>query len=160
VWHANKAVAGDPFGPPAERLPNKPHGLNRYSAFDDVVFLSSLNPAPDHFRLLDSRGLSGGRVRAFTYYSQAYQAVLRTSLRDPNNRTPKRILVPDHDLAKYLHDVFPGSRLEKLDIGLKDEPIKKNEAAPGNINQARTGWPSNVSRPRNEKPNFWPNKSG
>ena len=114
-------MVDDPFGLPAERLPNKPHGLNSFAGFHDIVFLSSLNPATDHFRFLQSRGLSGGEVRGFTYFAEAYQAILRTSLRDPANRQPKRILVPDRGLAEYLHNAFPGSRVEKLDIGLVED---------------------------------------
>jgi hypothetical protein len=125
LWHSNKSLVHDPFGSPAERLPNKPHGLNSFAGFDDIVFLSSLNPNTDHFRFLQSRGLSGGGVRGFTYFAEAYQAIMRTSLRDPGNRQPKRILVPDRGLAEYLHDVFLGSRVEKLDIGLIDEVSKK-----------------------------------
>jgi hypothetical protein len=89
VWHGNKALIEDPFGSPAQRLPNKPHGLNSFAGFDDIVFLSSLNPTTDHFRFLQSRGLSGGEVRGFTYFAEAYQAIMRTSLRDPGNRQPK-----------------------------------------------------------------------
>jgi hypothetical protein len=125
VWHANKSLVDDPFGLPAERLPNKPNGLNSFAGFDDIVFLSSLNPPTDHFRFLQSRGLSGGEVRGFTYFAEAYQAILRTSLRDLGNRQPKRILVPDRGLADYLQDAFPGSRVEKLDIGLINELSKR-----------------------------------
>jgi hypothetical protein len=126
LWHANKPLIDDPFGSPAERLPNKPHGLNSFAGFDDIVFLSSLNPGTDHFRFLQSRGPSGGEVRGFTYFAEAYQAIMRTSIRTPdNNRNPKRILVPDRGLAEYLHDVFPGSRIEKLDIGLVEDVPKR-----------------------------------
>jgi hypothetical protein len=44
VWHGNKAITGNPFGKDAERLPNKPHGLNTFANIDNAVFLSSLNP--------------------------------------------------------------------------------------------------------------------
>jgi hypothetical protein len=125
VWHSNKSLVDDPFGSPAERLPNRPHGLNSFAGFDDIVFLSSLNPTTDHFRFLQSRELSGGEVRGFTYFAEAYEAVMRTSLRDPGNHQPKRILVPDRGLAEYLHDVFPGSKVEKLDLGLIDEVSKR-----------------------------------
>jgi hypothetical protein len=125
IWHGNKSLVDGPFGSPAERLPNKPHGLNSFAGFDDIVFLSSLNPPTDHFRFFESRGLSGGEVRGFTYFAEAYQAIMRTSLRDPGNRQPKRILVPDRGLAEYLQDAFPGSRVEKLDIGLIDEVSKR-----------------------------------
>ena len=46
LWHANKSIEEDPFASPAQRLPNKPHGLNSFMDFDDIVFLSSLNPPP------------------------------------------------------------------------------------------------------------------
>src|SRR4029079_6147973 len=99
---------------------------NSYMDFDDMVFLSSLNPPPDHFRFLELQyGLGGNEVRAFTYLASAYQAIMRSSIRDPENRAPKRILVPDLDLAKYLQEVLPGSKIEKIDIGIVDEVPKK-----------------------------------
>lgn len=90
--------------------------------FHDIVFLSSLNPPPDHFRFLkEQHGIEGDEVRGFTYLAGAYQAIMRTSIRDPESRTPKRILVPDLFLAEYLHEIFRGSTIEKVDIGLVDE---------------------------------------
>ena len=50
---------------------------------------------------------------------------MRTSIRDTESRSPKRILVPDLSLAEYLHEMLPGSKLEKLDIGLIEQPPKK-----------------------------------
>jgi hypothetical protein len=125
LWHANKAVIESPFERPAQRLPNKPHGLNEFADYDDIVFLSSLNPTTDHFRFLKSLGIEGDEVRAFTYFSAAYQAILRTSIRVTESLSLKRILVPDLSLAEYLHEVFPGSKLQKLDIGLVEQPPKK-----------------------------------
>jgi hypothetical protein len=126
LWHANKSIDEDVFGSPGQRLPSKPHGLNSYMDFGDTVFLSSLNPPPDHFRFLELQyGLKGEEVRAFTYLASAYQAIMRSSIRDPENKTPKRILVPDLNLAEYLHDVLPGSKIEKIDIGIVDGAPKK-----------------------------------
>ena len=124
LWHANKAVTESPFDPPAQRLPNKPHGLNMFVDYDDIVFLSSLNPTTDHFRFLKSQGIEGDEVRGFTYFSAAYQAIMRTSIRDMESLSPKRILVPDLSLAEYLQEVLPGAKLEKLDIGLIEQPPK------------------------------------
>ena len=84
LWHANKAVIESPFESPAQRLPNKPHGLNVFADYDDIVFLSSLNPTTDHFRFLKEQyGIEGDEVRRFTYLSAAYQAIMRTSIRRP-----------------------------------------------------------------------------
>ena len=126
LWQANKSIEDDPFGSPAQRLPNKPHGLNSFVDFDDIVFLSSLNPPADHFRFLKQQyGLDGDEVRGFTYVASAYQATMRTSIRDPKNHLPKRILVPDWSLAAYLEENLSGSKVEKLDIGIIDEAPKK-----------------------------------
>ena len=125
LWRANKAVTESPFDPPAQRLPNKPHGLNEFADYDDIVFLSALNPTTDHFRFLKSRGIEGDEVRRFTYLSAAYQAIMRTSIRDTASQSSKRILVPDLSLAEYSHEVLPGSKLEKLDIGLVEQTPKK-----------------------------------
>jgi hypothetical protein len=125
LWHANKGVTESPFHPPAQRLPNKPHGLNTFVDYDDIVFLSSLNPTTDHFRFLKSLGIEDDEVRGFTYFSAAYQAIMRTSIRNTESLSPKRILVPDLPLAEYLHEIVPGSKLEKLDIGLVEQTPKK-----------------------------------
>jgi hypothetical protein len=50
---------------------------------------------------------------------------MRTSIRDTESLSAKRILVPDLSLAEYLHELFPGSKLEKLDIGLVEQLPKK-----------------------------------
>ena len=126
LWHANKSIEEDPFGSPAQRLPNKPHDLNMFMDFNDIVFLSSLNPPPDHFNFLKQQyGLNSDEVRAFTYLASAYQAIMRTSIRDPKNHAPKRILVPDWSLAAYLQEMLPGSKMERLDIGIVDEAPQK-----------------------------------
>jgi hypothetical protein len=78
---------------------------------------------------LKSWGIEGDEVRAFTYFAAAYQAIMRTSIRDTESLSPKRILVPDLALAEYLHEVLPGSKLEKLDIGLVERP-RKNSGRP------------------------------
>lgn len=122
VWHANKAITESPFDSVVERLPNKPHGLNSFSNIDNVVFLSSLNPFPEDFHFLRTRGLDSEAIRRAIYCSAAYQAIMRTSIRDLTNERPKTILVPDRPLAEYLHEQFPGSKIEKIEVGIIDEP--------------------------------------
>jgi hypothetical protein len=125
LWQANKSFEGNPFGRNALRLSNKPHGLNTYDNVHDIAFLSAINPTTDHFRFLKNLGLSGGDVRRGTYHAAAYQSALRASIRKPDNRDPKRILVPDRGLAEYLHELFPGSKIEHLDIGLPEVLTKR-----------------------------------
>src|SRR5271165_2602741 len=89
LWQANKSMHDNPFGTVGTRLPNKPHGLNRYADTHNIAFLSALNPPTDHFRFLDTQGLSGHDVRSAIYFQTAYQSIMRTSIRDPNNHQPK-----------------------------------------------------------------------
>ena len=68
VWQANKGVSDTLFDGKGERLPNAPHGLNCYSHINNVAFLSSLNPTSDHFRFLETQGISGPEVRRAIYH--------------------------------------------------------------------------------------------
>ena len=81
LWQANKSMPDNPFGSNGQRLPNKPHGLNAYSEIHNIAFLSALNPPSDHFKFLETRGLTGGDVRRAIYFQAAYQSVMRTSIR-------------------------------------------------------------------------------
>lgn len=124
LWQANKSVPNNFFGGHGQRLPNNPLGLNEFDTVHDVVFLSALNPQPAHARFLLSRGLSSEEIERQGYCGVAYQAVMRTSLRDPKDTTPKSIIVPDERLALYLAEMLPGATLRKLDTGIADQPNK------------------------------------
>ena len=134
-WHANKSIEEDPFGSPAERLPNKPHGLNKFMDFDDIVFLSSLNPPPDHFRFLKQQyGLNGDEVRAFTYLASAYQAIMRTSIRDPKNQSQNEFWCRIGLLPNTCRN---SSRIQESKNSILASSMKRqrNVAAAGSINQ-------------------------
>jgi hypothetical protein len=83
LWQANKSVGDGVFGSNGQRLPNVPHGLNDYSDYDRIAFLSAINPRTDHFRFLASRGVDADAVRRAIYCSAVYQSVMRTSIRNP-----------------------------------------------------------------------------
>jgi hypothetical protein len=118
VWQANKDVPDTLFNGAGDRLPNAPHGLNCYSHIDNVVFLSSLNPAPDHFRFLETQGITGEEVRRAIYYETVYQSAMRTSIRDLKNIEPKTVVVPDISAAQFLNGLLPGSRIEKVETNI------------------------------------------
>jgi hypothetical protein len=106
--------------PAGQRLPNNPLGLNVFSTIHDVVFLSALNPTPAHCKFLQHQGLTSEQIDRLGYCSIGYQAVMRCSLRDPSNKDPKNIIVPDRRLAEYLAEVVPGSTVRKFDAGITD----------------------------------------
>jgi hypothetical protein len=124
LWQANKSVPDNFFKGVGKRLPNNPLGLNDFDTVHDVVFLSALNPSPAHARFLQSRGLTSEEIERQGYCGVAYQAVMRTSLRDATDLTPKNIIVPDERLARYLADMLPGATVKKMDTGIVDESNK------------------------------------
>jgi hypothetical protein len=138
LWQANKDMPDGVFGGKETRLPNLPHGLNDFSHINNIVFLSSLNPPPEHFRFLKTLKIGGYAVRRATYCSTAYQAIMRTSIRDPSNTDPKTAVVPDQSLAGYLTEVFPGSKSERLDTAIPpDEGPAKRPGRPRKHNSGR-----------------------
>ncbi len=125
VWMGNKDQSGA-FAhlPNATQLPNSPHGRNDFQQFHTVVVLSALNPPPTHFAFMDTLGVNGDALKTAHYRSAVYQAVMRSSIRNPNDPTPKTVIVMDRPTALWLADCFPGARVEQLniDVALPDRP--------------------------------------
>jgi len=118
VWQANKSITTDLFGANASRLPNKAHGLNSYSNFHNIAFLSSLNYSPDHCKFLRSRGFLDHEIRALNYYPTVYQSAMRISIRSPDDSHQKTVVVVDRGAAEHLHDALPGSQIKFFDAGI------------------------------------------
>lgn len=130
VWMGNKDLADDFFGPAgAERLPNTPHGLNSFQGFHNVVVLSALNPPPAHFHFMEAQGVCGEELRIGCYRTAVYQAVMRCSIRNPADATPKRVVVMDRDTAEWLAALFPGATVVPLP-GLGALPSKGKAGRP------------------------------
>lgn len=124
AFSANKDVDDGVFdGQEAVRLPNSPHGLNSYQHLHNIAVLTAMNPPPSHFAFVESRQISGDEVRAAHYHSHVYQSVMRISLRNPDDRSPKEVIVIDKGAADYLADLFPGAKVQRMDVpGLATEP--------------------------------------
>ena len=120
LWQANKSMPDNPFGPTASDCPISRMGSTLTQKFIILHFCRPSILRPTTSDLLETRGLTGGDVRRAIYFQAAYQSVMRTSIRDPNNQDPKRIVVPDLHLAEYLQSKFPGSQIEKIDIGIDE----------------------------------------
>lgn len=130
VWMGNKDLDDGFFGlAEAKRLPNTPHGLNSFQSYHNVVVLSALNPPPLHFHFMDSQGLSGEELRTGGYHTAVYQAVMRCSIRNPADTTPKKVVVMDRDTAEWLADLFSGAAVVPLP-GLGALPSKGKAGRP------------------------------
>ena len=130
LWLGNKDLSDDFFGVPgAQRLPNTPHGLNQFQSFHNTVALSALNPPPQHFRFLAEFGIDGDEVRTAHYRNAVYQAVMRSSIRNPQDMTAKQVVVMDRDTAEWLAELFPGATVAPLP-GLDVVPRKGKAGRP------------------------------
>ena len=70
--------------------------------------------------------ISAEEIRTAVHHQQAYQAINRGALRDPNHHGPKRVFVPDLGTAEYLQRQFPGASLKKLEIDVGDMDLKSS----------------------------------
>lgn len=129
LWAANKDVPDTLFEDSfATRLPHVSHGLNSYDHIHNVVYLSARLPPPEQFAFLAWRGVSDTDVRRAVHHDAVYQTALRSSIRNPSDESPKRVVVPDLPSAEHLQALLPGSSIEKIDIGLSNQT---NSRRPG-----------------------------
>lgn len=117
AWMGNKDIADNYFNSDkAIRLPNSPHGLNSYQHIHNVAIISALNAPPAHFHFMNSRGVNGEDLKTAHYRSAVYQAVMRISVRNPDDMSPNNIIVMDKSTAHWLAGHFPGATVEKLNV--------------------------------------------
>ena len=90
------------------------HGLNCYDGYHNIYFSAALNREPRHLALLRDLGFDLGFVHEATTHEVIYQAVMRTSLRDPNATNPVSIVVPDRLAATKLQDLIGATSVTKL----------------------------------------------
>lgn len=127
VWMGNKDLGDGTFnGLEAARLPNTPHGRNDFQDFHTAVILSALNPPPAHFAFLESKGVNGAAVRTGGYMQSVYQAVMRCSLRNPDDLNRKTVIVMDRDTAEWLAALFAGCSVSPIGGAVVGAVLKKS----------------------------------
>lgn len=129
VWMGNKDLPSNLFGSQSHRLPNSPHGLNQFQHVHNVAVLSALNPPPAHFAFLAALGLVSAEVRRACHWQAVYQAVMRISMRNPDDTTVKTVIVMDRATADWLAAMFPGCTVLPL-AGLDAMPAKGKAGRP------------------------------
>ena len=116
AWLGNNDLSDKLWGDAdAVRLPNTSHGLNEFQHLHRAVLLYPLNPPPAHYSFLDAQGIDGEMAKTAIHRQALYQAACRISLRNPDDTTPKEVLVPDRATALWLADKFPGCAVAELD---------------------------------------------
>ena len=136
AWMANKDIPDDYFqSDTAVRLPNSPHGLNSFQHLHNVVVLSALNPPPAHFHFMQARGVDADALRTAHYRSSVYQAVMRISVRNPDDAAPKAVVVMDQATAHWLAGLFPGAHVQPMN----GAPISIPTSKPGRPRKHASG---------------------
>ena len=69
---------------------------------------AALNREPKHYQMLEDLGLASETVHKSTFGEAVYQAVMRTSLRNPEATEPVRVIVPDMFCVRFLGRVLGG----------------------------------------------------
>jgi len=108
--------------PNAIFIPVVSHGLNAYSDFSKIYFSAALNRSPRHYGILNALGLESDCIHSATACEIAYQAIMRTSLRNPNSMEEVHAIVPDQFTALWLQQKIGAKSVEQLG-SLKPRPI-------------------------------------
>jgi hypothetical protein len=117
-------------------LPARSEGLNIYQAYNNVIVLGAYNPAPHTIAFLKNHfALDAGGIKDAVMHQNLYQAVMRSSLRNPDNHDQKVFYVPDLGCAEYLAGMYPGARLHKF----------------GDMNEPRSGRPRQHASDKDRK---------
>ena len=86
----------------ARKIPVVSHGLNGYADYHNICISAALNREPRHFAMLAELGLEADHVHRATAHETYYQAVMRTSLRDPDSTAMVHAVLPDEPSARWL----------------------------------------------------------
>lgn len=105
----------DPFiGLDGTRLPGTPHGMNEYQHVHHVAFVASYNPTPHSFTFYKSKGIDSEEVNEGIMLQAVYQAIMRSSLRDPNCTDEHIVIVPTLAIAEALAELFSNCDVSQL----------------------------------------------
>ena len=98
-------------------------GLNGLQDYHNLYFSAALNREPKHFAMLASLGLRPNLVHQATAHEAVYQAVMRTSLRDPEAREAVHVIVPDHASAERLGALLGSKNIARLgNLSVRQNP--------------------------------------
>lgn len=119
-WLDNVGFEADsPFGMHTNglKLPHVSHGRNDFQHLDNLVVLTAFNlPPPESLFLEGVAGISRAEQKAAHDYHNTMQTIGRISVRDPNNRNRKMVILPDRQNAEWQSQVFVGSRVQSLKL--------------------------------------------
>jgi hypothetical protein len=129
-------------------------GVNEYRTFDRVFIGAACNLKPMHYNLLGMTGIGKYEAQKAVALEMAYQAVMRTCLRDRKSTNPVTIRVVDKLQAMFLKETIGfGEVVQAKEVLAADPKMTKSQAfrdkLQARINQARADladWPHHPNR--------------
>lgn len=123
VYSLNKSIGESLELGRGIRLSGSPHGINKYKHINKGAFLSAINPKPETCRFYQSLGLSMADIKKAFMFQYCYQALMRTSLRDPNSTKEVIIVVPSKEIAEWFKTYFEGDVLVEQMQGFPEKEV-------------------------------------
>lgn len=109
--------------PNAQIMPVICHGLNSFADYENIYLSAALNRTPIHTRMMNALGFTNEMMIKATAHETYYQAIMRTSLRNPDATDFVDIVVPDRGSAERI-----GQLLGVTQINGIASPILKHES--------------------------------
>ncbi|AWB24715.1 hypothetical protein DA075_06015 [Methylobacterium currus] len=128
VWSDNNDMKkkGDLADNNNIELPGKSHGLNSYQDIDNALIIPALNNKPDVQRFLrEVLDISDTDQKIEMTGHTIYQALSRTSIRDPSNINMKDWIVADRVTAEYIASIYPGSTINSLGLLMPSACVRR-----------------------------------
>lgn len=110
-----------------QKIPTVSHGLNCYQDQKLIYFAPSLNRSPQHLRMLNHLGIDNVTIKNSTLHEVAYQALMRTSLRNPDSDEVVECIVPEYETAARLASLFGEADMKWIG----DDRFEKKKAMTG-----------------------------
>jgi hypothetical protein len=124
----NKDVVESALADSTTKIPVISHGLNKYSDYCGIHFAAALNRSPKHISMLNALGFDSSYLTRSSAHETAYQAIMRTALRNPDNTHAVYVIVPDLASAEAIAVQFPGCSVSKYGEEIIKTRVAKTDA--------------------------------
>lgn len=120
-----------------KRINHNAHGVNAYSHLTDYAFMSAIKPHPQFRNFIIQRCGSDSKQLEFAFAGyMAYQLLMRSALRDPNNSTSVNLFFLDTAQALTIMELFEPDSYEVKLI----EEIQGNVSRPLSASERNKRW--------------------
>nr|WP_129545746.1 DEAD/DEAH box helicase family protein [Methylorubrum zatmanii] len=129
VWQDNVSNEAGMFkeNVMAHNVGHSAHGMNQFQHINRAAIFSSKNYSKDEQGFLSNFcQMSPSEQRVSLAYHKAYQTYNRISVRDPDNRCRKIVVLPDRQNAAWQQERYPGSTV--VPLGIDFRPIERTRA--------------------------------